>query len=271
MIQCKDCYTSDISVAAESIAAYHGSKSRATNNLSLDDGTVFKGKAPSRFFFELSPAMFEDLTQRGDKTEYGYRVSSILTPEYGTTSDLSSLYLNNNIMVKVEFSMSQTGVYTGQMYKLDIYGFIGITAGAIGASYAALGIIMNIFEFLYFKLFKFKDKPIISIKNLYLHAKSLKSVETNDENKKNRKKIVDEKLGNLGFEEISAIESPNNSILPEENDMEKKKYMGYSKDNDLTNDYLKSSTNISAIASNQRFGIWPIYEDKLIYEERKIS
>ena len=173
-IKCSDCYTSDITVAIESDAAYHNKKSRAISNLTLTDGTVLKGKNPSIFFFELYPAMFDDLTERKVKKRFGYRVSSILRPELGSTSELSSLFLKADIKVNIVFTISQTGVYTARMLKVDNFGFIAVAVGALNGSMAMIVVIMKISEFLYLKV-KFKGKKTATKREIYLMRTKVKT------------------------------------------------------------------------------------------------
>ena len=168
-LPCANCYTSDISVAVESNSAYHSMKSRAVNNITLTDGNILIGKSPSRFFFELSPSLFDDLTSTNKNKVYGYRVSSILSPELGTTSDLSSIYLNSKIKVKVEFTLSRTGVYTIQMLKQDNFGYIGMAVGALSGTIGMIAILMKIGEFVYIKI-KFWKKKTMSKYKIFLNT-----------------------------------------------------------------------------------------------------
>ena len=172
IINCSDCYTSDITVAVEADAAYHNMKSRATSNLTVDDGTVLKGKVPSRFFFELAPAMADDLTERKQESKFGYRVASILRPEIGSTSDLSILFLSADVKVNIEFSLSQTGVYTADMLKVDVFGFLGLAVGALNGSMAMIMILMKISEIMFFKIRYRKQKTMSSYDLMLNRAKT---------------------------------------------------------------------------------------------------
>ena len=179
-LPCINCYTSDISVAVEANSAYHKMKSRAANNITLIDGSILIGKNPSRFFFELSPSLYDDLTIRNKNKEYGYRVSSILSPELGTTSDLSSIYLNSNIKVKVEFTLSQTGVYTTLILKQDNFGYFGMAVGALSGTVGMIAILMKISEYLYIRI-KFCNKKTVSKYKIFLKStlKKMNSTKVN--------------------------------------------------------------------------------------------
>ena len=214
-IKCSDCFTSDITVAIESDAAYHNMKSRATSNLTLTDGTVLKGKSPSIFFFELYPAMFIDLTERKSKKKFGYRVSSILRPETGSTSDLSSLFLKSDINVNIVFTLSQTGVYTARMLKIDNFGYITLAVGAINGSMSMIVLIMKISEFVYLKV-KFKGKKTATSRELYLMRKRAKKGLGKKENVNDKDGDLKGKLGmdeDNGGKGIGKLEKKPMSIV----------------------------------------------------------
>ena len=168
---CSDCYTSDVGVSVEANSAYYGKKSRFTNNITLTNGLVMKGNDFSKFYFELIPSVFDDLTQSNRQTKYGYRVANFLSPEVGSTTEISSIYLKFNVNIEVQFTVSFQAILTEISPKFGFYGYIGIVLGALNGFVAGVAILLKIFETIYFK-FKNKGERTISEYQIYIQQQA---------------------------------------------------------------------------------------------------
>ena len=169
-LKCSECYTSDVGVSVQTNSAYFDKKSRDTNNITLTNGFVMKGNEFSTFYFELMPSVFDDLTESDAETKYGYMVASFMSPQIGSTTDISSLYLKYNVNIQIQFTLSLQASLIELTPKFGTYGYIGIVLGALSGFVGAIGIIVRLLEYFYYK-FKFRGMPTISDYQLYFQNK----------------------------------------------------------------------------------------------------
>ena len=155
---CRDCYTSDISMTLEADAAYHNKKSRFSQAIQSDQGTVFRGKTPSVFYFGLIPAFYKDYTQSPQTTHYGYRITEIYNADYGSSCTPNYIYLNTGLYIEIFFTLSELGIYTSYVLKADALGFFSIMLGAMSGIVGLVSMIMIMYEFGYFG-YKYKHIP----------------------------------------------------------------------------------------------------------------
>ena len=165
-LKCPDCYTSDVGVSVQTNSAYYNQKSRDTNNITLTNGLVMKGNDFSTFYFELMPSIFDDLTDSEVVTKHGYLVASFMSPEIGSTTDISSLYLKYNVNIQIQFTLSLQTSMIELTPIFGIYGYIGIVLGALSGFAGAIATLIKILELIYYK-FKFRKISTVSDYKLY--------------------------------------------------------------------------------------------------------
>jgi hypothetical protein len=176
MKKCPECYTSDITVSVEAHAAYHNKKSKFSQLLSSKENTVFKGQIPSIFYFGLIPAFYQDYTGEHHKNHYGYRITDYLNPVEGSKCTPGNIYLNSGLMIRVEFLLTQNGIYTSAVLKSETFAYFGIAVGAISGSIGLIAILMKIYEFGYYYYYRYKNLNQPSSYSLELERKQ-KSIE----------------------------------------------------------------------------------------------
>ena len=72
-----------------------------------------------------------------------------MNAEYGSTCTENNIYLSTGLNIEIIFVLSQNGIYTSKVLKVDTFGFFGVSLGAISGGIGLIAILMMIYEYAY--------------------------------------------------------------------------------------------------------------------------
>ena len=144
-------YTSDISISIGTDSAIPSHKSVVFQNITSDQGKVFRGSIPTTFYYSVLPSYYENIDLFNQKSSSkGYRVSSTLNPVAGSQYTTDQIPLTSGLNVKVELFRSDIGITTFKYPLLNLSDFFIKLLSDVPGTIVFIGFIMWIAEFFYY-------------------------------------------------------------------------------------------------------------------------
>ena len=144
-------FTSDISIYLESDCAVPNEKSGLIQSLNSTPTYVFRGNTPTVFYYDLTPAYYQESYQLASAIERkGYRLSQINFPDIGSEYQLSQIYLHNGLSVMIQLTVEDLAVTTYRSQKSDFISFFPPLLGQLIGVLRFLAVILFVVEVLYY-------------------------------------------------------------------------------------------------------------------------
>ena len=144
----KNSFASDINIYLESDSEVPNQKSGLVQSLNSTSSFVFRGNTPTVFFYSLTPAYFKETSLFGSVTERkGFRLSQNNFPEPGSQYQISQIYFNPGLSIKINLILDDSAIVTYRIPISDLTTFIGSLLAQLNGTLGFLVLLMVLFIF----------------------------------------------------------------------------------------------------------------------------
>lgn len=142
-------FTSDIIVRLSTDSSVPNYISRVVQNITSDQGKVFRGSIPTTFTFAVLPSYYQEKDLVSEiYSSKGYHISTATTPIAGSQFSIEGIPLSNGLVVEILLVRSDIGITTYKYPEIDFLTFFFKTLSDIPGTVVFIGFLMWFAEYI---------------------------------------------------------------------------------------------------------------------------